>query len=301
MTRIFLAFAVFALMLTACGNAQNLKKEMVASPTTQADKDKNAIIQYAIDNKLDVKSTPSGIYYVMEKEGDGKGNPSMTDKVTAHYHGTLLDGTIFDSSVDRGTPFEFSLGGVVKGWQEAIPLLSRGGKGKFIIPSALAYGERGAGAKIGPNSVLIFDIELIDFADPSMAASAQNAKDDKIIQDYIATNGLTMEKTEKGVYYQITKKGKGLEHPTLASTLNCHYHGTLLDGTVFDSSVDRGKPIDFPLGRVIPGWQDAIPLLTAGGKGKFIIPSSLAYGPQGGGPIPPNSVLIFDVELISFK
>ncbi len=301
MTRLIMALAAVAFLLTSCSNAQGIKKEMVENPTTQADKDKNAIIQYAIDNKLDVKSTPSGIYYVMEKEGDGKGNPSMTDKITAHYHGQLLDGTVFDSSVDRNKPFEFSLNGVIKGWQQAIPMLSKGGKGKFFIPSGLAYGERGAGGAIGPNMPLIFDIELIDFQDPSLAAGKQREIDVKLIEDYIQKNNLKMEKTEKGVYYQIEKKGSGTEHPTLKSKLTVHYHGTMMDGTVFDSSVDRGKPIDFPLSGVITGWQDAIPVLTKGGKGKFIIPSDMAYGSRGGGPIPPNSVLIFDVELIDFK
>ena len=116
-----------------------------------------------IDNKLaDAKSTESGIYYIIEKEGDGN-HPTLDSKVTAHYHGTLLDGTVFDSSVERGQPADFPLRGVVKGWQEGVPLLSKGGKGKFILPSGLAYGSRSAGAKIKPNSVLIFDIELVDF------------------------------------------------------------------------------------------------------------------------------------------
>ncbi len=160
-----LLFLFLGLTVTACNmSGNNLKSEMVANPTTQADKDKNLILQYAIDNKLkNVQSTASGIYYIMEKEGTGDAHPTMSSNIKAHYHGTLLDGTVFDSSVDRGQPFDFQLGRVVKGWQEAIPLLKKGGKGKFIIPSGLAYGSRGAGQKIGPNSVLIFDIELIDF------------------------------------------------------------------------------------------------------------------------------------------
>lgn len=156
-------FALLSLFLVACNSGGNLKKEMVENPQTQAEIDKNTILKYAMDNKLKVKSTDSGIYYVMEKEGEGDAHPTMASNITAHYHGTLLDGTVFDSSVDRGQPFNFQLGRVVKGWQEAIPMLKKGGKGKFIIPSGLAYGARGAGGKIGPNSVLIFDIELIDF------------------------------------------------------------------------------------------------------------------------------------------
>ena len=99
----------------------------------------------------------------MEKEGDRKGHPGPKTKVTVHYTGMLLDGTIFDSSVQRGEPATFGLNQVIKGWQEAVPLLSKGGKGKFIIPSSLAYGARGAGGTIPPNAVLIFEIELLDF------------------------------------------------------------------------------------------------------------------------------------------
>ena len=163
MKNIFL-FVLLAVAIVGCDSSSALKKEMVENPTSQADKDKNAILKYVMDNKMKkVQSTESGIYYVMEQEGDGAGHPTASSSIKAHYHGTLMDGTVFDSSVERGSPLDFRLNGVIKGWQEAIPLLSKGGKGKFIIPSGLAYGTRGAGAKIGPNTPLIFDIELVDF------------------------------------------------------------------------------------------------------------------------------------------
>ena len=300
--RLFLPLVALALLITACEpSAQDkLKAEMVDNPTTQAEKDKNAILQYAIDNNLDVQSTPSGIYYNIETPGEGEESPDNSSLVTAHYHGMLLDGTVFDSSVDRGEPFQFSLGGVVPGWQEAIPMLKKGGKGKFLIPSELAYGPRGAGGVIPPNSVLAFDIELIDFEDPAVAAAKQNAIDKQLISQYIEEQGLTTQTTESGIHYVMEKEGTGVS-PTVASEVTVHYHGTLLDGTVFDSSVDRGETISFPLGQVIPGWQEAIPLLKTGGKAKFIIPSSLAYGPRPAGKIPPNSVLVFDVELFDVK
>jgi peptidylprolyl isomerase len=275
--------------------------EKVASPTTQADIDKNLILQYAIDHLLDVQSTPSGIYYIMEKEGDGKGHPDMNSNITAHYHGSLLDGTIFDSSVDRGQPFTFQLKGVIKGWQEAIPLLTKGGKGKFLIPSKLAYGSRAAGSSIPANSVLIFDIELIDFVDKNAQKKKQAEADNAIILEYLKSNNLVAQATDSGIYYIIDEPGEGTDHPNSASTVTTHYEGKLLDGTVFDSSIKRGDPLQFSLGRVIQGWQEAIPLLKKGGKGTFIIPSGMAYGPRGaGGQIGPNEVLIFYVELIDF-
>ena len=112
--------------------------------------------------------TASGLKYEIIKMGDGE-KPEATDRVEVHYHGTLLDGTIFDSSVDRGTPFEFILGGrVIKGWNEGIALLNTGAKAKFIIPPHLAYGPNGAGGVIPPNATLIFEVELLEIKDDGL-------------------------------------------------------------------------------------------------------------------------------------
>ncbi len=155
---------ILAFTLFACGQpGNNLASQKVADATSQADIDKNLIIDHAIANNLDLKSTPSGIYYIMTQDGDGGAHPTAASQIEAHYHGTLLDGTVFDSSVKRGKPLNFRLNGVIKGWQEAIPMLTKGGKGTFFLPSHLAYGARGSGSKIGPNSVLAFEIELVDF------------------------------------------------------------------------------------------------------------------------------------------
>ena len=106
-----------------------------------------------------VMTTESGLQYLILSEGKGN-NPTLNDNVTVHYHGTLIDGTIFDSSVDRKQPATFPLNGVIPGWQEALQMMSVGSKWKIFIPSELAYGESGAGA-IGPNSTLIFEVELL--------------------------------------------------------------------------------------------------------------------------------------------
>ena len=122
----------------------------------------------AIDSKIfleqnkkkdGVTTTESGLQYLILSEGKGN-NPTLNDNVTVHYHGTLIDGTIFDSSVDRKQPATFPLNGVIPGWQEALQMMSVGSKWKIFIPSELAYGESGAGA-IGPNSTLIFEVELL--------------------------------------------------------------------------------------------------------------------------------------------
>ncbi len=113
-------------------------------------------------SKVGVVSLPSGLQYQILKEGTGS-KPTINDTVKCHYHGTLIDGTVFDSSVDRGQPAEFPVGGVIKGWVEALPLMPVGSKWKLFIPSELAYGNYSPpGSKIGPGSALIFDVELLD-------------------------------------------------------------------------------------------------------------------------------------------
>ncbi|MFN6945239.1 MAG: FKBP-type peptidyl-prolyl cis-trans isomerase [Cytophagaceae bacterium] len=108
----------------------------------------------------EVVELPSGLQYEIIKEGNGS-KPGFNDKVTTHYHGTLLDGTVFDSSVERGEPITFPVNGVIRGWTEALQLMPKGSKWKLYVPANLAYGERGMG-KIKPNSTLIFEVELID-------------------------------------------------------------------------------------------------------------------------------------------
>jgi FKBP-type peptidyl-prolyl cis-trans isomerase FklB len=107
-----------------------------------------------------VKTTASGLQYEVMVQGTGV-VPKATDKVTTHYHGTLLNGKVFDSSVQRGQPIDFPVNGVIAGWTEALQLMPTGSKWKLFIPYNLAYGERGAGADIGPYATLIFEVELL--------------------------------------------------------------------------------------------------------------------------------------------
>jgi len=150
LTTATLAFALIS-TLTACaqGGKPDESAAKPAAPAAEAAKETGK-----------VTTTASGLKYEVLKEGSGA-KPSATDNVTVHYHGTMMDGTVFDSSVDRGQPAAFPLNRVIPGWTEGVQLMPLGSKYRFTIPPNLAYGERGAGDKIPPNSTLIFEVELI--------------------------------------------------------------------------------------------------------------------------------------------
>jgi len=120
--------------------------------------------------------------------------------------------------------------------------------------------------------------------------------DEQLILDYIADKNLNAQSTEEGVYYVIESEGTG-ERPNSSSEVEVHYEGFLLNGTKFDSSIDRGETLIISLSNVISGWQIGIPLFKEGGRGTLLIPSRYAYGSNGQGQIPANAVLVFDIDL----
>lgn len=142
--------------------AKKIQEKQLADRTAKAAKAKEDGEKFLAENgkKEGVKTTASGLQYTIEKEGDGVA-PTAADKVTVNYKGTLLSGETFDSSYDRGQPVTFPLANVIPGWTEGLQLMKAGGKAMFWIPAGLAYGERGAGGKIGPNETLVFEVELI--------------------------------------------------------------------------------------------------------------------------------------------
>ena len=122
-------------------------------------------------------------------------------------------------------------------------------------------------------------------------------------QAFLEKNKLAegVQSTASGLQYKVLQAGTGSTHPTASDQVKVHYHGTLIDGTVFDSSVDRGEPIAFGLNQVIRGWTEGVQLMVEGEKTRFFIPSNLGYGNAGSGKIKPGSTLIFDVELITIN
>lgn len=141
---------------------RQIHERAMAEKKKEAEKAAQAGVDFLKENltKEGVKSTESGLQYSILKEGDGK-IPAATDTVRVHYTGKLIDGTVFDSSVERGQPAEFPVNGVIRGWIEALQLMPVGSKWRLYIPQELAYGSQGAGASIPPFSTLIFDVELL--------------------------------------------------------------------------------------------------------------------------------------------
>jgi len=234
----------------------------------------------------DATKTASGLAYKVLKPGTGKDKPTLADSVEVHYTGWTTDGRMFDSSVKRGQPAKFPVGGVIKGWTEGLQLMTVGEKARFWIPADLAYGESPAGGR--PAGMLVFDVELLGITSPP-----------KTPED-VAAPPKSAKKTKSGIAYRVLKKGTGKEHPTADSTVEVHYSGWTTDGKMFDSSVTRGQPATFPLHGVIPGWTEGVQLMTVGEKTRFWIPGNLAYdnSPRPGAP---HGTLVFDIELLAIK
>ncbi len=240
---------------------------------------------------LDTITTPTGLKYIILKKGDGvKIVPGMKTKV--HYSGFFTDGGKFDSSVDRGQPFELIVGKgqVIAGWDEGIARLHVGDVAKLLIPYQLGYGEMGRAPVIPPKANLIFDVEILE------------ARETPKPKPFDVT-GLDTLKTASGLKYIVVNHTEN-QQAAVGNTIKVHYTGYLESGEVFDSSVEREQPIEFELGKgmVIPGWEEGLLLLRQGEKARLIIPYQLAYGDAGRPPkIPSKANLIFDVEVVGIR
>jgi FKBP-type peptidyl-prolyl cis-trans isomerase len=274
--------------------AQQKQSQAIKTLTEKNQKEGEAFLA---ENKTKEGVMPlsSGLQYKILKQGAGD-KPQDTDSVEIHARGTLLNGTEFDNSYKKNQPITFQVNTIIPGVREALKLMTVGSKWQLFIPAGLAYGEKGFGRDIEPNSTLIFEIELL-----AIKATAEQNK--KTGETFLAEN-----KTKEGVkilpsglQYKILKQGSGVQ-PQDADTVEVNYRGTLIDGTEFDSSYKRGQPLSFPVDGIIPGWKEALKLMPVGSKWQLFIPSSLAYGEKGaGGEIGPNATLIFEVELLAIK
>jgi peptidylprolyl isomerase len=235
---------------------------------------------------LDFGEMPQ-IEYIEVETGDGE-QPVPGDRVAVHYTGTLEDGTIFDSSFDRGQPIEFVLGQgqVIPGWEQGIAMMREGGKATLVIPPELAYGPQGAPPTIPPNATLTFEVELVQV----VAAPAP-----------LALNEDDYAETDSGLKYFDIVDGTG-DTPVDGNRVLMEFAAWLEDGTFLGSSQQMGNPLVATLGtgQLFEGWEEGLLTMQEGGTRQLLIPPELGYGEQGaGGLIPPNANLIWQVTLVN--
>ena len=239
----------------------------------------------AVD-EADLTTTDSGLQYYDITVGEGD-MPVEGQEVVVNYVAWLQDGEQFiaSSANQGGEPLTFAIGSdaVFPGWEEGVSTMQKGGKRYLVIPSDLALGDEGGGT-IPPGATLLMEIELVDVL-PLVLPTAIDEAD--------------FTTTESGLKYYDIVEGDG-EEAVSGMAVTVDYTGWLTSNIKFDSSLDAGQPFTFTLGTggVIPGWDEGVAGMKVGGKRQLIIPADLGYGETGGGLIPPNATLIFEVELL---
>ena len=233
-------------------------------------------------DKGEVQTTESGLKYSVLAEGSGD-KPDPQAYVTVHYTGWLTDGKVFDSSVERGEPITFNLGGVIKGWSEGVALMSKGAKYKLTIPPELGYGAQGAGGVIPPNATLVFQVELLDFMNPPAFPAADEEAN---------------KKTESGIAYQVLKEGEG-EPPKANEGFTFSVALWKPDGKLLQWSNPK-EPNKVPAAGALrlPFMQEILPMMKPGSRWRLEVPPKLAFGEQAAGPeLPANSPTVWELQM----
>jgi FKBP-type peptidyl-prolyl cis-trans isomerase len=245
-----------------------------------------------------VTATGSGLEYIVLESGDGAGSsPGARDCVTVDYEGRLADtGETFDSSYERGQPATFPVGGLIRGWTEALQLMVPGDEWVLLIPADLAYGDNPRpGGLIKPGDDLAFRLEMHEVVD----LPALDADDWEALPDWSAEEG-DFQTTESGLKYVVLNAApEEARSPVASDRVVVHYEGRFAaSGETFDASFRRCEPAMFGVGQVIPGWTEMLQLMGEGEEVVVWIPSDLAYGRRGKGPIGPDEDLVFHVKLL---
>ena len=264
-------------------------------------KSEKGFAQYVKENKI-TNHTESGLYYKFETDNEGA-TPTQGSTARVKFNAKIMNGNELGSSEKLGDYYDivYGQGTVLRGLEEGIGMMSVGDKAQFVLPYSLAYGENPYGL-IPAYSNLIFDVVMLDILSAEDANQSRVERAHQEFDKYLADNKIKASKRDSGLVYVCKKKGSG-ECPTAGQTITVHYTGRLMDGRVFDSSVERGEPIDFILGegRVIKGWDEGVALMKKGEKATLVIPFDMAYGSRQTGIIPPYSNLVFDIEIIDIK
>jgi FKBP-type peptidyl-prolyl cis-trans isomerase len=292
----------------------------IDSPDALKKKEKETLDKFLADNKITVAPQASGLYYVEEVAGKGIKVDSGC-QITYNVKISMVNGKqVFAQDTMK---FVYGKRPDMTGFLEGIKLMKKGGKARLILPSQLAFGERGY-REIPPYTSIIYDVQVVDIkskAEYAKIEAAANKKKDAekkkmdekkksakkdetgLLQKYLKDNKISTKPTASGLYYIEKVKGTGPQIHA-GSKVSVQYTGTLLNGKKFDSSRDRGgKPFELEVGKgnVIKGWDEGLLHMAKGGKSILIVPSALAYGEQDMGSIPAYSPLVFDLEVIDVK
>jgi FKBP-type peptidyl-prolyl cis-trans isomerase FkpA len=260
------------------------------------------------------KKTDSGLYYKFHHQGDDTTQAKISEYAEVEMVYGTPDSVLFDSrklpAAQRPMKIPM-IKSIYKGdIYEGISMMHVGDSATFECNADSVFKKlfrmQKLPAFVDSTQDVYFSIKLVDVKTPQQMQAEESARmvklqneENKAREDYLAANHITMKPTASGLIFISKKTGHG-PHPQVGDKVSVHYTGYLLNGQKFDSSVDRGKPFEFTLGKhqVIAGWDEGIAKLRKGGKATLIIPSKLGYGARNMGPIPPFSTLVFDVELM---
>jgi FKBP-type peptidyl-prolyl cis-trans isomerase len=222
----------------------------------------------------------SGLITLTVNAGTGEESPGSGDVVKLHYSAWTPDGEKFESSVERKFPVYAPFDALMPGWKEALVQMSRGGKTLLWTPEKLGF----AGRAGRPSGTILFEVELLDFTNPTHPP------------DDVAAPPEDAEQSRSRLAWKVLREGDGGRTPGPRSHVTVHYTGWTKNGEMFDSSLMRGQPANFPLDGVIRGWTEGLQLMTVGEKRRFWIPDYLAYR---GDRSKPQGMLVFDIELLA--
>lgn len=273
--------------------------------------EKKSLQEYIDNNNITVQPVPSGFYFIESKSGSGR-TPKEGDWMKINFEVKMMDGTMLYSTWENGNPMDVEVGKQfdTQAVTEALTMMKEGSVADLIVPSELAFGKEGRQPMIPPFSTILYKIEVIDLmtkeqyeAEKERMRAEQLKKNDqnkvesaRFMADNAKKEGVVT--LPSGLQYKVIEQGNGPK-PGVMDKVKVNYHGTVIDGRVFDSTRDRGEPAEFRVNGVIEGWQEALQLMPVGSKWILYIPPELAYKDNArGNIIEPNMALIFELELL---
>ena len=278
-------FLLSIVVISGCGSDDSAP---AVSFEEQLAIDIEIIDDYLNDNDINAEIHESGIRYVIEEDGDGEyvelGNEIMVRFVSYYLDGTNAGGDTIGFSTVVAEP-------IIEAWTLMVPEMREGGKMTIYPPSGYLFGPEGLGDIVPPNTIIVYEIEVIAIVND---AADRLDLEGQIIDEYLQENGINAETHASGIRYTVLEEGTGAS-PNVNSNVRVTYAGTFLSGVVFDAPEGERS---FILAQVIESWQIMIPTMKEGGRIKFYAPSSLCYGTTGTQTIAPNTVLVFEVELV---